>query len=174
MSPSSEHRARLVNFFRSRVATRDDAEDLAQDVLLRAHQRASSLDDAARFDAWLFAIARNALTDHYRRNGRAKPHPDDLTPAPEDDDGSGRAELAGCVKPFLARLKDEDREALTRVELRGEKQVDVARDLGLSASGMKSRVQRARRRLLQEMLDCCDVKTDARGRPVEVIGPSCC
>lgn len=65
----------------------------------------------------------------------------------EEVDVAGEAELAACLTPMLERLPEPYREAVRLTELNGVSQVDVAGRLGLSVSGMKSRVQRGRRLL---------------------------
>jgi RNA polymerase sigma-70 factor (ECF subfamily) len=80
-----------------------------------------------------------------------------------EDEESAMRELAACLKPLMRNLATADQEALRLVEFQGVTQVDAARRLGLSTSGMKSRVQRARLRLRSALEDCCRVALDARG-----------
>lgn len=58
------------------------------------------------------------------------------------------------------------REALTLTELEGVTQREAARMLGVSVSGMKSRVQRGRERLRELFEECCEIALDARSRVV--------
>src|SRR5687768_11405427 len=64
-------------------------------------------------------------------------------------------------------LSADDRQVLTRIDLNGESQADLARELGVSHSGIKSRVQRARRRLRDVFEACCSVAQDVRGKPID-------
>jgi len=61
----------LWAFVRRRVSSDADADDVVQDVFLRMHTRMHTLDDQSSARAWAFAIARNALIDHHRRQARA-------------------------------------------------------------------------------------------------------
>lgn len=97
-----------------------------------------------------------------------------------DDDAMER-ELARYVAPFVAMLPSPYREALTLTELEGLTQKQAAELLGLSLSGMKSRVQRGRRALRQALEACCHIELDARGkvmdfapRPDGRLPASCC
>ena len=74
-----------------------------------------------------------------------------------------RAELAGCVSPLIARLPEIYREALEVTEIQGITQAQAAVRLGLSTSGMKTRVQRGRGQLKDLLLDCCHIELDRRG-----------
>jgi hypothetical protein len=88
--------------------------------------------------------------------------------APSDqDDATVERELATYVAPFVAMLPSPYREALTLTELEGISQKDAALMLGISVSGMKSRVQRGRQHLRSALEDCCHIAIDARGRVYE-------
>ena len=168
IAQSREFRARLLAFVSRRVRDPGAAEDIVQEIMLRIHRHAGSLRDSSAVSGWVFQIARNAITDHYRAAARRElPAGTDLGPAPAlpagPDDERVRAELAACLAPLMAGLAAADREALTLTEFSGMTQADAARRLGLSVSGMKSRVQRARARLRQQLTDCCQVEQDHRG-----------
>ncbi|MHB1326710.1 MAG: sigma-70 family RNA polymerase sigma factor [Gemmatimonadales bacterium] len=162
-------RRRLVVWLASRVRDPSDAEDLTQEILVRAASRLDTLRDRERLVPWLDAMARNALVDYYRRNGRA-PETVPLDPAVADttaDAPPDRHHLTGCLLPLLDSLPPSYREAVRRVDLDGERQVDVALDLGLNISALKSRVQRGRSMLRDRFADCCGaVERDAAGRVV--------
>ena len=75
----------LQGFVGRHVAEREAAEDIVADVLLRVHQHLGAVDDHERVTVWLFRIARNAITDHYRRTGRRR---EMLDAAPEEKPGT--------------------------------------------------------------------------------------
>jgi len=144
-----------------------DVDDVLQDVLLRIHKNVRYLSDDSRFGPWVYSVARNAVIDRLRKK---RPESADVdldsmaTPASDSDDEQA---LLGCVTPFIARLSEAYRHAITLVELQGLSQADAASMEGVSLSGMKSRVQRARRMLREMFEECCSLKIDARGHVVE-------
>jgi RNA polymerase sigma-70 factor, ECF subfamily len=71
-------------------------------------------------------------------------------------------ELAGCLRPMISRLSGEYRQAVVLVDLEGLTQQAAAVQLGLSLSGMKSRVQRGRRQLKGMLEACCKIELDRR------------
>src|SRR5450755_4926357 len=79
---------------------------------------------------------------------------------PDDDMVS---ELLPCVRAMVLALPDQDRQALVLTEYQGLTQKELGERLGLSFSGAKSRVQRAREKLKQELLSCCHFELDRRG-----------
>jgi RNA polymerase sigma-70 factor (ECF subfamily) len=159
----------LLGFIKRRVRSREIAEDIVQEVMLRVHRQIGGIERAEAVGAWVHTIARNAITDHYRSasvrrelasGGEAVT---ETAAEPEDDTPDVRRELAVCISPLLKRLPPTYREALTVTEIEGLTQADAAARLGLSLTGMKSRVQRGRRQLKQMLIQCCAIERDVRG-----------
>jgi RNA polymerase sigma-70 factor (ECF subfamily) len=181
LTETTESRLRAVvrDFITRRVADLDTAEDLTQEVLFKAHRagvEGGTIDDMA---AWLYRIARNTVIDHYRARDR-HPTPDPLpvdAAVVDSDTGEAQAvaELARCLRPLVAGLDPIYREALSLTDLGGVSQVEAAHRVGISVSGMKSRVQRARAQLRAAVNDCCAVHTDGAGRISDYDpNPGCC
>lgn len=162
-----DYRDRLVRFVRGRVEDAATAEDIAHDVLVRAYQKRDTLRSGQKFEAWLYQITRNAVIDHYRARRPAEELPAELTAPEEEGRRAAREELAGCMRPLVSALPPRYREAVLLSELHGLTQNETAERLGLSLSGAKSRVQRARRMLEEKLLACCRVELDNRGAIVD-------
>jgi RNA polymerase sigma-70 factor (ECF subfamily) len=156
----------LRDFIARRVGDLHTAEDLTQEVLVKAYRSGADVDNVA---AWLYRIARNTVVDHFRSQGR-HPAPEALTDdeldaaEPGDDDPRAVRELAQCLRPLIDQLAPIYREALTLTDLDGLTQSEAARRISISTSGMKSRVQRGRAQLKTALLQCCVVRTDVGGR----------
>lgn len=173
----AETRRRLLAFVTPRVASRDDAEDVVQEVLARLARDISTLRDGDRLDAWAYRVARNAVADEHRRRGRRDAalaraahenpgEPADLTAQPVLD--ADLLELTGCLQPLIAGLDEPYRRALQLTGIDGLTQAQAASIEQVTLSGMKSRVQRGRDRLRQALLACCAPDPDdsqLRGRP---------
>ena len=158
----------LRGFLARRVPPGVDADDLLQDVFLRVIQHLGELRSTDRPEAWLFQIARNALHDSLRARLRRDSRTDVLEfdpPAQTDAtaDEAAEAELAPCLTAMVERLAEPYRTAITLTSLQGITQADAARQLGISNSGMKSRVQRGREQLRQMLVRCCAIAVDVRG-----------
>jgi RNA polymerase sigma-70 factor, ECF subfamily len=154
-------------FILRRVPRPEDADDIAQLVFLRVIESIDSIRDAQRLTGWLYATARNAITDYYRSAARRRELMVGAVPDyPVDDDAEDRAEqgLAMCLLPMVERLPAEQAEAVRMVDLAGISQTAAAAAVHVSHSGMKSRVQRGRARLREMLLACCHVEQDVRGR----------
>lgn len=157
----------LRAFIRKRVPAGVDADDVAQDVFLRLSRHRASVADVKDIEAWIFRVARSALTDAWRAARRRAARDADVDPdvlAEEAEPSSdGRAEISRCVRPFIEALAPPYRRALELTTVEGLTQDEAARREGVSLSGMKSRVQRARATVLREIQHCCGLQRDARG-----------
>lgn len=160
----------LRPYLARRVASAADIDDLLQDIFVRMHQTLGSLRDEERFGGWVYRIANSAIVDDARRRARA-PHTDSTEdpPAPTESPEAERlqSDLGECVALFVSRLPSPYREAVTLTEREGLSQKDAAEMLGLSVSGMKSRVQRGREKIRHMFEECCQISVDCRGRVVE-------
>jgi RNA polymerase sigma-70 factor (ECF subfamily) len=156
------HEGELRAWLRSRLGNPYDAEDMLQDLFIKAMRQDKRFCEIANARAWLFEVARNALADRLRLKKTQVELPDDL--AAEHDEPAAVESLAACLPRALSELSDEDREAITRCDLDGMSQEDYAQLKGLSLPGAKSRVQRARRRLREHLTGVCQVKFDAAGK----------
>ena len=164
----------LRAFIQKRVANEAEVEDILQEVFLRMHRKLDSLRDPRRLVSWLLQITRHAIIDHYRAPARHREVSAGLAGDLESalsasalsssskDSGLLRSELAGCLRPLIERLSNHYHEAVMLVELDGLTQNVAAKRLGISISGIKSRVQRGRRQLKQMLDECCIIELDRR------------
>ena len=150
----NEFSARLGQFIRSRVADPATAEDLLQDVFLRLQSRLDEFRDPAKVQGWLFLVARNAIIDHYRTRKPASELPESL-PAALPENLTELEELRVAFRRIIDGLPKTYREALLLTEFEGLTQEELAKRLGISLSGAKSRVQRGRELLKEQLLEAC-------------------
>ncbi|SKA44272.1 RNA polymerase, sigma subunit, SigZ [Chitinophaga eiseniae] len=153
--------------------TGDDAvcKDLLQEVFLKVYINLAKVSAADNIRAYLYRMANNVITDHHRRRQKVRqvsvaygPDPAEEAVPPEEE-----YTLAGCLRPMMETLPEIYRQALILTELDGYTQKQYADIAGISVSGAKSRVQRARERLKEIILQCCEYEFDKYGNIL-----SCC
>lgn len=136
--PERELHRQVLAYVGRRVRNREDAEDIAQEVMLRVHRHSAELAHVEGVSAWVYRIAANGITDHYRRASRREVpsgHAADV-PEPELDIGVPtwrepatdelRHSLASCLPPLVERLSPRYRHALELTDLEGFSQTEAA------------------------------------------------
>ncbi len=164
-----EFHAPLRQFIRRRISDEETAEDVLQEVFLRIHQHMDALKDVRKLEGWIYQITRNAIIDAYRsRRQEVTLEAVGTLDLPEELSADDIvSELLPCVRSMVRSLPEADRQALVLTEYQGLTQKELAERLGLSFSGAKSRVQRAREKLKQQLLECCHFELDRRGRIID-------
>jgi len=124
-----------------------DAQDLAQDVFMRAYEKLDRLRDPERFGKWLVGIARLRCKEWRRQRLRSQNKSvrlnDDQAVAPDPPDDS-RIEL---LREMITTLPEKERLALHTFYLQGNSADNAHRIMGLSRSGFYRVLERARKRL---------------------------
>ncbi|EJF09997.1 RNA polymerase sigma factor SigZ [Pontibacter sp. BAB1700] len=168
-----EYEAKLRSFVLKRVRDKDEANDILQQLYVKLYKHCEQLQDVRNMNAWLYQIARNAVYDYYREQGRSMPLEDEgkleeLSQEPE------RQDTESLILPLINMLPAEYAEPLRLSEIEGISQKEIAERLGMSYSGAKSRVQRGREKLKELFVECCHLELDRKGALVSAIAKESC
>ena len=138
----------------------DEADDVAQLVLLKLHAHVEQFEGRSRFTTWLFRVTRNLAFNRlhvaHRREALLARHAPELGEHDEPDRGAGsdaRPALAALVHDCLAALPDRQREVFELGDLRGLNSTDIADRLGITPSTARGLLMKARRRMRLRMLE---------------------
>jgi RNA polymerase sigma factor (sigma-70 family) len=159
---------RLRNFIRKRVPGESDVEDILQDVFFELVEAYRLMKPVEQVGAWLFRVARNRITDFFRRkkpealsdaatDGEAFPL-EDLLPSPDagPDAAYARGVLLEELDAALDELPEEQRDVFIAHEVQGRSFKELAAETGLSVNTLLSRKHYAvlhLRRRLQAIYD---------------------
>jgi RNA polymerase sigma-70 factor (ECF subfamily) len=139
------------------------AEDLAQEVFVKAFRRLDSYDPGRKFASWLFKIAHNTTIDYLRRGGA------ETVPLETDEERGGnllavlaapgesplaaaeRHDLARALERAIALLRSEYREAVILFYVEGASYQEICDATGLPLGTVKTNLHRARKELAQAM-----------------------
>ena len=143
-------RPRLRNFIRKRVADREDAEDILQEVFYELIEAYRMMKPVEQVTAWLFRVARNRITDLFRgkqrKAAREEPAPvgeagenlqwEDLLPSPDagPDAAYARGVLLEEIEAALEELPEEQRDVFVAHEVMGESFKEIAARTGVSVN----------------------------------------
>jgi RNA polymerase sigma-70 factor, ECF subfamily len=122
------------------VRNRHDAEDLMQEVFLKAIRRLDSLKDSAKARAWILQIARRTCVDHHRRQRSTQPL-DEALHAPSVQPEEEQAEW---ILQAVSKLPEEYAHTIALYYLDGRSCADTAASLGLTETAVRQRLVRAR------------------------------
>ncbi len=168
-----QYSRRLLAFIRGRVWDDAEAEDILQQVFIRVHRHLCCRPDWNKPEGWFYQIARNLIIDHYRRRREMVEIPESLPTEPDWPEEDLEAALALSLTEMVNELPEPYRQALVLTEYQGLSQKQLAESQGISLSGAKSRVQRAREKLRDMLLRCCHFEFDRRGRIVDYYKRCC-
>lgn len=156
------HEPELRGYLNHRVGDPALADDLVQDVFLKAmrYGKRFCVLDSPR--GWLFQVARNTLVDKLRLDKSTVPLPDDLVE--EMQETAPVDALTECLLQILAALPAEDNDILMQCDLNGVRQQAYADAHGLSLSATKSRLLRARQRMRADLIRTYGVRFDEAGK----------
>lgn len=165
----NESRNRIKGFIAKRIDNEADVEDVLQDVFCKIHQRIAELKDPNKLYAWVFQIARNAIIDYYRERKTAVDSSEEILMeiAVDPMEKDVEEDVLNWLEPMVGDLPEKYREALLLTDIRGLSQKELSEKLDISLSGAKSRVQRAREKLKENLLDCCHLEFNRAGKIVE-------
>ncbi len=157
----------LHQFIQRRVPDPHSVEDILQDVFLKIHTHIDTLRAPDRLTSWIYQITRNAIVDYYRAQRPTIELAETLPVEDESVDRDVVRELSPCVTALVTALPETYREALRLTSSQALSQKALSEQLGISFSGAKSRVQRARAKMKEQLLNCCQFQFDHGGRIVD-------
>ena len=155
-----EYKEALVRYIRKRVKDEDTSHDLSHEVLLKVYSSCCSGREISNVRSWLFQIAHNVVYDYFQKQKKLVTD-ESVEPEPEKEDIF--PELSELITPLLGLLPEKYAAPLRMADIEGMKQTDIAENLQLSLPATKSRVQRARELLKNEIVTCCYLDTDQQG-----------
>ncbi len=157
------HKAQLRSYVGKRIDDTNAVDDILQEVYIKASSNLHQLNSKGSLKSWLYRIAHNTIIDFYRGRQPYEELPEDLIAQEQDTGKQAREELAQCLRPLIDELPEKYSTPLRLAELDGVSQQNIANQLGLSLSGAKSRVQRARVKFREQMMACCDFEVGQEG-----------
>jgi RNA polymerase sigma-70 factor, ECF subfamily len=159
----------LKDFIKRRVKNDEDAEDILQTVFYKIHYNIDNLNETEKIHAWIYRITKNAIADFYRaqkNESYIKELQDDIIDEVQEE-VTANYEIAQCLKTMIQCLPEKYKQAIILTEFQNLTQKELGERLGLSVSGAKSRVQRARIKLKEMLLSCCYLELDPLGNVID-------
>lgn len=159
----------LKAYIKKRINNDQDVEDILQIIFIKIHNNIDNLIKIDKAQTWIYTIAQNTIIDFYR----ARKHDLYIDNLSEDtfcnqqEETLLNNEMAQCLKNMIQYLPDKYKQAIILTEFENLTQKELALKIGISISGAKSRVQRARVMLKEMIMDCCIIEQDHRGNIID-------
>ncbi len=138
---------RLFNFLARMAMDRELAEDLTQNVFLRMIKYRNSYREGAKFQSWIYQVARNVFSDHYQTIKNRKSDFIDVEKIgermAESDETSMMDEQERLLHRSMALLSEEQRELLVLTRYQHMKYEEVATIMDTTVANIKVKVHRA-------------------------------
>jgi len=168
-----QYRERIRRYVQSLTRSPAEAEELTQEVFLRAHRNFDSLRERGALSGWLYRIATNVAVDWLRQQPQVprQASDDETDAAGEPIDTSGQTlqtiveqkEMSECVQAYLEQLSDDYRAAIILHDIEGMTAPEMAQLLGITVGAVKIRLHRARKKLEEALNAGCQFTHDRRG-----------
>ena len=136
----------------------DEADDIAQQVLLKLHVRLREFEGRSRFTTWLYRMTVNTALNHRRIQRRREELLREASSASavEMPDRVAREEtgrVAELLSAYASELSGREREVFEMADLRGMTASDIAKMLGVQPVSVRAALSRARRRIRLRILE---------------------
>jgi RNA polymerase sigma-70 factor, ECF subfamily len=145
---------KVGDYIRSLTSDKDQIDEVTQEALIKIHNSIDTLQDQEKLTSWLKRIVYTSKLQ-------------DISDELDLDDNEGNQALSDCITTLLKNLPDEQRELLEMVELKGISQTQYANERNIPISTIKSRVQRAKQKLKEQITSNCFLKIDSYGNVVD-------
>lgn len=156
----------LKKFIFNKVRDIDTSQDILQDVFLKIQSNIHTLDDCSKLTSWVYQITRNAVTDHFRKTHLNVSIPD-FDIAEQEYEEPLYQSLSNCINLKINKLSKKYKQAIILTTFEGYTQIKLAEELGITYSGAKTRVQRARENLKRLITECDNVETNNKGNIID-------
>ncbi len=153
-----QYSAELRGYLNAKTGDKELTEDILQEVFMKVHVKKAHLKFSGKIRSWLYRIALNVLNDFHRKKANLPP-----VLSQEEDVVTESHSAENCLLPLIEELPDKYKHALLLSEIREYKQHQVAKILGISVSGAKSRIQRGRKLLQEGYMSCCNYSLNEKG-----------
>ncbi|MEM6841205.1 MAG: sigma-70 family RNA polymerase sigma factor [Bacteroidota bacterium] len=156
----------LYFFILKKVEDKHVTDDIFQSTFLKIHKNLPKLKKEEKVKAWIFQIARNEIANHFNTESIYVDNSDTNEETPLQEH-----QFVCCFDKLINGLPEIYREVIEMVYIKGRKQKDVAKELGISLENTKARIRRAKDILKKKFKDCCKYELDKEGK---LIGESNC
>lgn len=154
----------LYKFILGKIKDEQTSKDIHQEVFLKVQTKIHQLKHTSKLTSWVYQIARNSIIDYYRKKENKNISINDLDIPETEANNFDYTNLTNCINQKIENLSAKHKEAIILTSFKNYSQKELSEHLKISYSGTKSRVQKAKKILKENILDCQNVESDSTGK----------
>jgi RNA polymerase sigma-70 factor (ECF subfamily) len=154
----------LYKFILGKIKDEQTSKDIHQEVFLKIQTKIHQLKHTSKLTSWVYQITRNTIIDYFRKVNDKNISINDLEIPETESNNIDYSNLTNCINQKIESLSSQHKEAIILTSFKNYSQKELAEHLKISYSGTKSRVQKARNILRQNILDCPNIESDSSGK----------
>lgn len=158
----TQYKDHLHNFILTKVDDKEEALDILQEVAIKLHKNLEKQTEILNYKNWLFQVTRNTIADHYRKKAKQDHVKMNYANFQVTDYEACACDLAEVV--IRMALHKDYSVPLIMSDLYNIPQKEIAQELNLGLSNTKSRIQRARKKLKEQVEGCVDIELNKKGQ----------
>ncbi len=164
-----EFSSELYNYINSKVKNKYDTEDILQDVFVKIYKNIDKADELSKLKSWIYKITRNTIIDYYRKKKDISVDIEKFEKGLEEDNKSDNMneEISKCLEKMIFELPKKYQESIELYEQKEMKHKEISEKLDISVSASKVRLKRAKEKLKDILLECCDFEVDTYGNIID-------
>lgn len=153
----------LKSYILKKIGNKTVAEDIVQEVMLKAVESHKKDREIKNIKAWLFQVTRNTIADYYKKNYLEYNFDDDWKENALKSHTLPKILATDFIVPMIELLPKKYGQPLMRSDIENIAQKEIADDLNLGLSATKMRIQRGRKKLQALFVECCRIEYDKDG-----------
>ncbi|MDB2606611.1 sigma-70 family RNA polymerase sigma factor [Zobellia sp.] len=157
----------LYRFVLKKVKDEQTAKDIHQGVFVKVQTKIHQLKHTSKLTSWVYQITRNIIIDYFRKKTNKNIAIEGIDIPETESNNFEYADLSNCINSKIAQLSAEHKEVIILTSFKNYSQKELAEHLKISYSGTKSRVQKAREILKDNIIDCPSVESDKSGKLID-------
>lgn len=162
----TKFKAPIYRYIRYKITDKHLAEDLTQEVFIKAGKSIDSLKEGEKIQSWLYSIATNTIFDHFRKKNLPFIAEYDLA-VDNTDEQSVLNELTCCLNEYIGQLKPIEKEILQAIYIKEYTIKEYSEYSNINLSTVKSHARRAKQSLKKLFDNCCNFEINTHGEIVD-------
>lgn len=159
-----QYKSAIQAYLQKRLSDTEQVNDLSQEVLLKVYSSCCSNREIQNVRSWLFQISHNAMIDHLKDSQKRN----SMQLEKQGNESTDTVvDLSQYVDALIDCLPSDYAVPLRMADLENMEQKDIAQKLGLGLSATKSRIQRGRIKLREQILECFHIELGQNGSPID-------